>query len=345
MTQKITLDDLSRQLGLSKFSVSRALSGKPGVSEKTRDAVMQLAREMGYNHAGVQPLAASEKIVHLIIPQADAINSSFWIEVIEGAEAEARALGYRLTIDVLSTDRGTDVLQDNVHGLLLAGRRSRGIIEPFMQMDIPKVLIGHPRPMELIDSVQAANFDGGYCAGDVLGKAGHRCIAFFTDAPEDEGRNLRQAGLVEAMRVHNGLTLPAVRFDTSVDAKNLVLETLRGPQMPTAFAGATDFVAMTLAWGLMELGLKIPQHISVVGSNDSHTASQLGIKLSTVRQPMHEIGAAAMQALRWRLEQATPDARPRRTLLTPEFIERSTHGPANPAGLAAALQAIEVHTG
>lgn len=337
MTQKITLDDLSRRMGLSKFSVSRALSGKPGVSEKTRDAVMQLARDLGYNHTGVQPLVANEKIVHLIIPQPDAINSSFWIEVIEGAEAEARALGYRLVIDVLSSDRGTDIVQENVHGLLLAGRRSRGIIEPFIQLDIPKVLIGHPRPMELIDSVQAANFDGGYCAGDVLGKAGHRCIAFFTDAPEDEGRNLRQAGLVEAMRVHNGVALPAVRFDASVDAKSVVLETLRGPQLPTAFAGATDFVAMTLAWGLMELGLKIPHHISVVGSNDSHSASQLGIKLSTVRQPMHEIGAAAMQALRWRLEQAAPNARPRRTLLTPEFVERGTHGPANSIGLARAL--------
>jgi LacI family transcriptional regulator len=335
------LEDLSRQLGLSKFSVSRALSGRPGVSPKTRDAVMQLARDLGYNHSGVQQIAPSERVVHLIIPQADAINSSFWVEVIEGAEAEARTMGYRLVIDVLRSNRGTDVLQDNVHGLLLAGRRSRGIIEPFLQLDIPKVLIGHPRPMELIDSVQAANFDGGYCAGDVLAKLGHRCIAFFTDAPEDEGRNLRQAGLVEAMRVHGGIALPPVGFEPGKDAKSLVLETLRGPLLPTAFAGATDFVAMTLAWSLMELGLKIPQHISVVGSNDSHTASQLGMRLSTVRQPMHEIGAAAMQTLRWRLEQAPPQARPRRTLLTPEFVERSTHGTANEKGLADALAAIQ----
>ncbi len=171
----------------------------------------------------------------------------------------------------------------------------------------------------------------------MLGKLGHRRIAFFTDAPEDEGRYLRQAGLVEAMRVHGGIALPAVPFDINVDAKTIVLETLKGSPMPTAFAGATDFVAMRLAWGLMELGLKIPQHISVIGSNDSHTASQLGLKLSTVRQPMHEIGAAAMQTLRWRLEQAGPLARPRRTLLTPEFVERSTHGIANPEGLAAAV--------
>ncbi|HTN62921.1 MAG TPA: LacI family DNA-binding transcriptional regulator, partial [Devosia sp.] len=180
MARKITLDDLARDLGLSKFSVSRALSGKPGVSASTRDAVLRAARDAGYNHAAVASPPVAEKVVHLIIPQADAINSSFWVEVIEGAEAEAHRMAYKLTIDVLSSDRGVDVLPENVHGLILAGRRSRGVIEPFIQLPIPKVLIGHPRPMELIDSVQAANFDGGYVVGDLLARYGHRCIAFFT---------------------------------------------------------------------------------------------------------------------------------------------------------------------
>ncbi|ODT68574.1 MAG: hypothetical protein ABS75_20115 [Pelagibacterium sp. SCN 63-23] len=340
MGQKITLDVLAVHLGLSKFSVSRALSGRPGVSEKTRGIVLSAARELGYNHSALAPINTRERVVHLIIPQADAINSSFWVEVIEGAEAEARNMGYRLVVDVLGEDRGVEVLREDVHGLLLAGRRSRGIIEPFMNLGIPKVLIGHPRPMELVDSVQAANFDGGYCAGDVLGSQGHRCIAFFTDAPEDEGRNLRQAGLVEAMRIHGGVALPAVRFSSGSDTKALILETLRSTPVPTAFAGATDFVAMNLAWGLLELGFKIPQHISVVGSNDSHTASQLGIHLSTVRQPMQEIGAAAMQMLHWRLAPGNKEARPRRTVLTPQFIERSTHGPADPDGLTDRLKEL-----
>ncbi len=71
----------------------------------------------------------------------------------------------------------------------------------------------------------------------------------------------------------------------------------------------------------------MPQHVSVIGSNDSHTASQLGLKMTTVRQPMNEIGATAVEMLRWRMQRAAPDARPRRTLLTPEFVERATHGP------------------
>ena len=84
----------------------------------------------------------------------------------------------------------------------------------------------------------------------------------------------------------------------------------------------------------------MPQHVSVIGSNDSHTASQLGLRLTTVRQPMQEIGAAAIQMLQWRLDKAAPTARPRRTLLTPELIERTTHGPCNPEGLSEALAQI-----
>lgn len=335
MARKITLDDLSRQLNLSKFSVSRALSGKPGVSETTRAAVLKLARDLGYNHTATdQP--APERNVRLLIPREDAMVSSFWVEVIGGAEAEAQALGYRLSIDMLGPGRGPEILDGSVSGLLLAGRRSRGVLEPFLALPIPKVLIGHPRPMELIDSVQSANFDAGYVVGDVLGRLGHRRIAFFTDAPEDEGRNLRLAGLVEAMRVHGGGVVTH-RFDDSLGGRAMVLAALAGREPATAIAGATDFVAITLTWGLFELGLRVPQHVSVIGSNDSHTASLAGLKLTTVRQPMREIGVAAVQILRWRLDQAGPDARPRRMLLTPELVERVTHGPCDEAGLRAAL--------
>jgi LacI family transcriptional regulator len=339
MPRKVTLDDLSERLKLSKFSVSRALSGKPGVSAKTRGQVVQLARELGYNHTATLP-TPDERVVHLVIPRADAIHSSFWIEVIAGAEAEAKALGFRLTVDVMGGERGTEIIDGKTSALILAGRRSRGMMEPFLRLPLPKVMIGHPRPMELVDSVQTANFDAGYAVGRLLGGLSHTRIAFFTDAPEDEGRNLRLAGLKEAMRAFPEARIEQFHFDSEDDARGMALEALRSRHRPTAFSAATDFVAITLAWGLLEAGLRVPQHVSVVGSNDSHTASQLGLRLTTVRQPMQEIGAAAIQMLQWRLDKAPPFARPRRTLLTPELIERTTHGPSNPEALAEALAQI-----
>lgn len=342
MHRKLKLEDLARVLKLSKFSVSRALSGKPGVSDSTRDRVLKTAREMGYHHANTSDAQAPEvRDVRLIIPSADAIRSSFWIEVIDGAETEAQKLGYRLNTFVLG-DASNDFqpMQGKVTGLILAGRRSRGVLEPYIQLNVPKVLIGHPKPMENLDSVQSANFDGGFAAGKILTDYNHRRIAFFTDALDDEGRNLRHAGLVEAARLVDG-AVQAFEFDENRDGKLMALEALRSDLTPTAFACATDFVAMNLSWALIELGLHVPKHVSIVGSNDTHTASALGMRLTTVRQPVHEIGAAAIQALDWRLTIAPPESRPRRTLLTPQLIERSTHGRCDAEGLQLALSKIE----
>lgn len=340
MDGRITLEDLARALGLSKFSISRALSGKPGVSPNTRDRVVQAAREMGYNHAATHGTRQVEqRNIRLIIPSADAIKSSFWIEVIDGAENEARRLGYRLTTLVLGADGAPRLPDEQVAGLVLAGRRSRGLLEPYIQLPIPKVLIGHPRPMEMLDSVQSANFDCGFAAGKILGDNGHTRIAYFTDAPDDEGRNLRHAGIIEAMRLCGG-EVKIFGFDESREAKAMSLEALRDNFRPTAFACATDFVAISLAWGLLELGLQVPRLVSVIGSNDSHTATSLGLRLTTVRQPVTEIGATAIQILHWRLHTAAPDARPRRTLLTPQMIERATHGPCNEDGLRHAVDRL-----
>lgn len=342
MGRKLKLEDLAEVLGLSKFSVSRALSGKPGVGQTTRERVLKTAREMGYGHPNLTSQSEDARDIRLIIPSFDAIRSSFWIEVIDGAETAARKLGYRLTTLVLSSAGGAlEPIQDGVAGLILAGRRSRGVLEPFVQLPVPKVLIGHPRPMEMIDSVQSANFDCGFAAGKILADFGHTRIAFFTDAPDDEGRNLRHAGLVEAARLVGG-EVHVFGFDETREGKVMALQALQHRFQPTAFACATDAVAINLSWGLIEIGLQVPRDVSIIGSNDVHTASSLGIRLTTIRQPVHEIGATAVQTLHWRLTTAAPDARPRRTLLTPELVKRSTHGHANPEGLLKALERTKI---
>ena len=341
MNGRVTLDDLASALGLSKFSISRALSGKPGVSARTRERIVQTAREMGYNHAAIREASPpGARDIRLIIPSADAIKSSFWIEVIDGAETEARRLGYSLTTLVIGGEGEPEAPPSgHVAGLILAGRRSRGVLEPYIRLPIPKVLIGHPRPMEMIDSVQSANFDGGFAAGKLLSDNGHRRVAFFTDAPEDEGRNLRHAGLVESMRLCGG-EVKIFSFAETSEARAMALSAVKDEFRPTAFACATDFVAITLAWGLLELGLQVPNLISVIGSNDSQTATSLGLKLTTIRQSVTEIGGIAIQMLHWRLHAAAPDARPRRMLLTPEMIERTTHGPCNEEALKRAVEAL-----
>ncbi len=101
--------------------------------------MLNAARELGYNHAATVGPPTDSGIVAPGDPaRRRAMNSSFWVEVISGGRGGSRAAtGFKLTVDVLS-DRGPEILDDKVSGLILAGRRSRGVIEPFLALPLPK---------------------------------------------------------------------------------------------------------------------------------------------------------------------------------------------------------------
>lgn len=338
--KRVTLDDLSAHLGLSKFSVSRALSGKGGVSDRTRQQVFDAARELGYDHPAIDvPGAPIGRRLVLIIPRIDAVTSPFWMEIVAGAEEEARRSGYDLAEYLIRDGGDTRPLPSGVRGMILAGRRSRGLHEPYLQMGLPVTLIGHPLPTESIDSVRPSNSAGGYLVGRHLVECGHRHIAFVTEVPGDKSRAETLRGLQDAVKDVPGAMASSVFYDPATDALETLRAVFSAPHPPTALLGASDNVAMTMAWALTEAGLKVPQHVSVVGSNDSEVATQLGLKLTSVRNPMRQVGAAAIQMMDWRLDQASPGEPVRRLQLEPTFIVRDSTAPANPDGLRKALAA------
>ncbi|HEV7718797.1 MAG TPA: LacI family DNA-binding transcriptional regulator [Arsenicitalea sp.] len=332
--KQVTLDDLSSHLNLSKFSVSRALSGKGGVSERTREQVFDAARELGYDHPAIDVSGspAGRRLV-LVIPWEDAISSPFWMEIVAGAEAEAKRMGYQLTEHLIKDEGDARALPRGVRGLILAGRRSRGLLESYLELGNRVVLIGHTKPLEPIDSVLASSWASGYLIGRYLGTLGHRHVAYVTDVPEDVGRQERFRGLCEALQDFAGATASSHTHQPDTDALGVLRESFRGPELPTAIFGATDRVALTMAWALSEAGLKVPQHVSVAGCHDSDIATQIGVRLTTVHSPMRQVGAAAVQMMDWRLEHAASDEAVRKLSLQPTLVERESTGPANPEEL------------
>jgi LacI family transcriptional regulator len=341
--KKVTLTDISGHLGLSKFSVSRALSGRGGVSPHTRDKVLQAARELGYDHPALGNSSAeapADKVL-LLIPRDDALISQYWMEVIAGAEDEAVRLGYGLVTRLIGSEDSFGFHSEPAAcGLIMAGRRSRGLLEPFMHASIPITLIGPPNPGEKVDAIQMADWDCGYLVGEHLGGLGHRVIAYVTDAPQERPRNERYRGMSDAMAGLQGVRLSRVPFDRNDDATIMLKDLLGGPNPPTALFCASDFVAYHLIWSLSELGIKVPEEISVVGASDLPAATRFGPQLTTIRHPMQEVGVAAMQMLDWRIRIGGPTLRPRRMVLVPEFIQRATTGPVpQPAPARATLAA------
>jgi LacI family transcriptional regulator len=331
--KQVTLEDIASHLGISKYSVSRALSGKPGVSERTRFSVMNAARGLGYRHPAVlEKDEASDGNIILLIPREDVQDSEFWMDVISGAEKEAEKFNLALITRPFSSNGLAQQLQfrASVRGLIVAGSRARAAMAPYIEAGIPTTLITYPEPLERLDSVTTADCEGGHMVGKYLLDLGHTQLAFVTEAPNKPSYSERFRGFGEAVNTREAARLETMHINPNnpgVSFEEAYRAMLERKQAPTAIFASTDGIAFLVMWALSRLGLSVPRDVSVVGFNDTVQASQFVPKLTTLRIPKHEIGAMAMRYLHQRATGENAALPPRRLLLAPEFVQRESTSP------------------
>jgi len=334
--KKLTLDDLAVQLRMSKFSISRALRGGKGVSDTTREFVLKAVRELGYDHLALrEPAPGTARQIRLIIPRDDAIESPYWINVIGGAEAAARRIGFAL-VTVMAED-GCDMGWEATRpsGIILAGRRARGRLEAYLTLDIPMVLIGYPRPGEAIDAVHVANWESGVLIGRHLRALGHTRLAYLTDEPHDEPRAEKLRGCRDAFADLPGAQIREVVFypERETELGVLAERMLGGAPAPTAIVCASDVMTIKAMLALGERGLRLPDDISLVGSNNSTKAMKIAPNVTSISAPMQDVGSTAIELLQRRFELGRQPVQ-RRIALTSQLVIRASTGP--PSHLMAA---------
>lgn len=331
----VTLETLAEHLNLSRYSVSRALSGKDGVSETTRQAVLNLAHELGYQHPALVRGGQVNKgnNVMLLIPQDVEYGGAFWLSVLGGAEEEAERLGFNLITRPLSNDKQyAKVLRHRkIHGLIGIGYRSRELIDTFLGSGIPITLITHPNPLEKVDTVTSRNWEGGYAVGRHLLELGHKRLLFVSDTSGHPTQKERFRGLSEAIKEHPDVTSDEIQVpleNQSALFEESYAATLSSGKEATAVFCALDTFALNVIWALQRLKLNVPYDVSVVGYSDSPEATQFEPKLTTVRSPTRQLGIAAMQNLYRQIQSNGVAGSPRHLALSPELVVRDSTGPA-----------------
>ena len=123
MAKKVTQEDIARETNLSKYAVSRAIAGKSGTSEETRERVLETCKRLGY--VRTTPKASSQYIL-LMIPKSDLGDPAFWMKVVQGVESGAAKKGYILHIKILrSSDEALTAQElESAAGVIFAGYRS-----------------------------------------------------------------------------------------------------------------------------------------------------------------------------------------------------------------------------
>lgn len=319
---RVTIQDVADKLGLSKFSVSRALSGKPGVGEATRGRVLRAAHAMGYRvNADV---AHSVGQILFVRQEIDMVSSEMWLNVLHGAEAEAERLGYSVVPRQARYLKSGEI-DPAVVGLLLAVPRPSEITELAARTGLPVACATYAEPLSRFDHVVCADWEAGVTVAHMLAGMGHRNVAFVHGSTLPVGRAERYRGFRDGMLETPGTTVDDIIFDEAQGFRRAFLAHIREGGQPTALFCAHDGIAVSAISELLQLGLRIPDDISIVGYSDFAAATQISPRLTTVRVPHVEMGALMVRCIADRLSSPESGARPpMRISMISELVRRES---------------------
>ncbi len=331
-SQRVNIKRVAREAGVSTQTVSRVINNRPDVSSETRRHVQQIITRLGYQPNAIARSLVSNRTHTLGLITSD-FADYFFSQVIAGAEAEARQRGYFFMLG--STQRNPEdepvyirlLTERHVEGILWArpsaepdDRHLRGLLEE----GVPVVTTAYHLPREVLTVVDVDNLDGGFQATQCLLDQ-HRRVAMITgpatwksvlDRSNGYRRALEQASLpFDADRVVEG--------DWSYASGYRAMRELlsRGGAITGVFA-QNDQMAIGAMHALREGGRRVPDDVAVVGYDDIPVAEFCDPPLTTIRQPMCEVGQVATRLLIQAIE--TPGSAQPGALLKTTLVKRQS---------------------
>ena len=340
-----TITDVAQQAGVSKATVSAVLNDGAGVKAATRDRVLSAIEQLNYRPTQLGGRAAARKgrSIAVVIKEHD---NPFYAEIVAGLRACAEARAY--TLLVVSSEG--DYAAERTAVELLRGKDVDGlVVTPVLddqadlshyfelkRRNVPFVLLeevrGLPASVVDIDNAEAARK-----AIEHLMQLGHTRIVHLAGPPYSAHTQERVDGVRRAYS-HSALAFPEGSVVTAgahlVDGYRAGLELFRdrpAGERPTGITCYNDLVAMGLYRALGELGLRVPEDVSVIGFDDIPMCEYLPVPLTTVRMPTHKMGELAAQLLVRHIEskRAIP---PQRVYLEATLVERRSTAPPASAG-------------
>jgi LacI family transcriptional regulator len=329
---RVTLSIIAKKTGLSKFAVSRALSGKSGVSEETRRRVKTVAADLGYVRGASR---AEPPMLGVIFHDTDLINSELHLLIQNGFQMEAQKLGYRVSMRWTHLGDEIEAFVRSCDGALLVGPHDKPAIARAYLAGKPIVRQGWLDPLEQADYVGGTDHEAGAAVANYLLSLGHRTIAYVHGAPGYRGRIERFYGVREVLERRPDVIFREMTFEAEQRFTEHLLAAHADDFLPTAFFCAHDGLGVTVISELLRLGYHIPEDASVVGFGDYSAATQISPRLTTVKVPGQQIGAACVRLLDDRITGKMPAGFSLRINIANRLVERDSCGPRLRAGIPA----------
>lgn len=330
---KATLHDVAKQAGVSAMTVSRVVNEQPGVKPATRDHVEHVLKQLGYrpNIVARGLKAAQTNTLGLLVPD---VTNPYFPALVRGAEDVAFEAGYTLVLHNVIEDREREAAaltmfeERRVDGVIVfSPRLPERRLHDHLERQTASVVVNRRAPAAIAGSVRVDHEVGARQAVRHLLDLGHRNFGVLAGPQDSTAGQERLLGIQEELKGAS-IALPTEKIlhcpptlKGGAEAAHALLTQDRRPDAVLCF---NDLVAAGTMETARNLGVAVPQDLSVVGYDDIAYASMFTPALTTLRVPTYELGAHAMRMLLGRMN---GEPRSIGIVVQPELIVRHSTAP------------------
>lgn len=313
MNRRPTITDVARAAGVSVATVSKAINDRDGVSASTHAHVLSVVAELGYESSLVATSMRRGRthVIGVLVAEFE----PFALQLLQGVSTALQGTAYDVLAYAGTVSAGDHLGWERRSLSRLGGTLIDGaiLVTPTTmpaQASVPIVAVDPHTGPDGPATVAVLNVDGARAATEHLITLGHRRIAHLRGRTDLESAHQREAGYRQALEAAGIRVDPALIIDGGYRAASATAGAhalLDLTDRPTAVFAANDLTAIEMIRVAAERGLSTPDDLSVVGFDDVPQASSHTPQLTTVRQPLVEMGASAVRVLLSMLEGGDPE--------------------------------------
>lgn len=333
----LTLEDIAKKAGVSRSTVSRVVNGHENISDGVRQRVLEVIKETGYRpNAAARTLASQRsRMIGLVLPHSVSLlfTDPYFPQLLKGISQACNQYDYTLAFFLVSSKKEEEkILKRMPNKGLLDGvlvqsghHGDQGIIGHMIDADIPQVVLGRPFRSDNVSYVDVDNVRAAYHAVSHLVRLGYQRIATITGPLKSTAGLDRLEGYTKVIEergngIHQDLIVEGdfTELGGYYAMKNLL------QKHPDAVFVASDTMAMGAIRAIKEHHLKVPEDIAIIGFDDLPMMTLTEVELTTVRQPVIEMGHKSVELLLDLIENGTQP--PRHMILDSKLVVRTTCG-------------------
>jgi LacI family transcriptional regulator len=334
----LTLDDIAKKAGTSRSTVSRVINGQPYVRQDVRERVLKVVQETGFHpNLAARSLASQRSwMIGLVLPRnvSSFFTDPYFPRLTQGIAQACNQHNYTLGLFLVGTPEDEEKIYPRVarkgllDGILVqSGEIGDQLISRLVNANMPFLVVGRPFHEENVSYIDVDNVQAAHQAVSHLVRLGYRRIGTITGMIKSTVSMDRKEGYLQAL-VDSGLPVEKsliVEGDFTEAGSYRAMRQLLGAKPDAVFA-ASDMMALGAMRAVREAGLDVPGDVAFVGFDDIPLVPVPNPALTTVHQPITELGAKAVEVLIDLMENET--RRPRRVIMETELVIRESCGAA-----------------